>query len=149
MRARDVAAATRARFSLGLRWNRPSAAVNRNHDVERLLDPATRAQLPFARLLMLYLDPFALFKDASRGPEVARRSARTYNRTMRWMLLRYVRRWLLIGACLFACVMPAEALAAESPVFKIPAAACAVGACIALTVILWTLAAYFLLDARD
>ena len=123
--------------------------MKRDTDVERLLDPATRAQLPFPRLLMLYLDPFALFKDASRGPEGVRRRARSYNRSMRWMLLRYVQRWLLIGACLFACVMPAEALAAESPAFKIPAAACAVGACVAVTVIVCTLVAYVLLDARD
>ena len=121
----------------------------KDHDVEQLRNPAVRAQLPFARLLLLYLDPFALFKDASRGPDSARRRARSYNRSMRWMLLTYVRRWLLIGLALFACVMPAEALAADLPVFKIPAAACAVGSCIAVTVIVGTMIAYFLLDTRD
>lgn len=120
-----------------------------NDDVEKLLTPAARAQLPFARLLLLYLDPFALFKDASRGPDSERRRARSYNRSIRWMLLAYVQRWLSIAVALFACVMPAEALAAELPVFKIPAAACAVGSCMAVTVIVWILVAYFLLDARD
>ena len=68
---------------------------------------------------------------------------------MRWMLLAYLKRWLLIGALLFAAVMPAEALAADQPMFKIPAAACAMGSCIALTVMLWTAAAYFLLASKD
>jgi hypothetical protein len=118
-------------------------------DVEKLLSPAARAELPFGRMLMLYLDPFALFMDASRGPDSARRRARSYNRSMRWMLLAYVQRWLLIALALFACVMPAEALAADQPAFKIPAAACAVGSCIALTVIVWTVIGYFLLATRD
>lgn len=123
--------------------------THRDHDVEKLLDPAERARLPFGRLLRLYLDPFALFKDASRGPDSERRRARSYNRAMRRILLAYVPRWAAIAATLFAAVLPAEALAAGAPAFKIPAAACAVGACIALTVIAWTLAAYFLLDTRD
>jgi hypothetical protein len=122
---------------------------SRDDEVEKLLNPAARAQLPFARLLLLYLDPFAFFKDASRGPDSARRRARSYNRSIRWMLLAYVQRWLLIGSALFACVMPAEALAADQPVFKIPAAACAVGSCIAATVIVWTVIGYFLLDTPD
>ncbi|HEY9446478.1 MAG TPA: hypothetical protein VIQ62_05335 [Burkholderiales bacterium] len=120
-----------------------------DEDVEKLLTPAARARLPFRQLVLLYFDPFALFKDASRGTDSARRRARSYNRAMRWMLLPYMRRWFLIAISLFACVTPAEALAADAPIFKIPAAACAVGSCMALTVIAWTLVAYFLLDTRD
>lgn len=122
---------------------------SRDDEVESLLSASARAELPFWRLLLLYLDPFALFKDASCGPEPVRRRARSYNRSMRWMLLAYARRWLLIAATLFACVMPAEALAADQPVFKITAAACALGSCIAATVIVWTVACYFLLATRD
>jgi hypothetical protein len=120
-----------------------------DEDVEKLLTPAARARLPFRQLVLLYFDPFALFKDASRGNDSARSRARSYNRAMRWMLLPYMRRWFLIAISLFACVTPAEALAADAPIFKIPAAACAVGSCMALTVIAWTLVAYFLLDTRD
>ncbi len=118
-------------------------------EVEKLLNPAARAQLPFGRLLLLYLDPFALFKDASCGPDSVRRRARSYNRSMRWILLAYLQRWTLIGTALFACIMPAEALAADLPLLKIPAAACAVGSCIAVAVIVCTAAAYLLLAARD
>jgi len=120
-----------------------------DEDVEKLLTPAARSRLPFPRLVLLYFDPFALFKDASRGTDSARMRARSYNRAMRWMLLPYIRRWFLIALSLFACVTPAEALAADAPIFKIPAAACAVGSCIALTIIAWTLIVYFLLDTRD
>ena len=34
---------------------------------ETLLTPEARALLPFSHQLMLYLDPFAFFKDASLG----------------------------------------------------------------------------------
>lgn len=120
-----------------------------NEDVEQLLRPESRAQLPFHRLLVLYLDPFSLFKDASSGPENLRRCARAYNRAMRGILLSYLRRWLFIAASLFAAVTPAEALAAEAPIFKLSAAACAVGSCIALAVIACTAVAYLILGTRD
>lgn len=118
-------------------------------DVESLLRPDVRARLPFGRLLALYLDPFALFKDASRGNVCAQRVALSYNRAMRWMLLRYLRRWMLIAAALSASIAPAEALAAQGSVFVIPAAASAVGCCIAVTVIVCTITTYVLLGRRD
>jgi hypothetical protein len=121
--------------------------VERN--VEELLRPESRAQLPLHRLLVLYFDPFSLFKDASRGPESARRRARAYNRALRGILLAYLRRWLFIAASLFAAVTPSEALAAEAPIFKLSAAACAVGSCIALAVIACTAVAYLILGTRD
>jgi hypothetical protein len=118
-------------------------------DVEALLNPDVRARLPFGRLLALYLDPFALFKDASRGNIYAQRVALSYNRAMRWMLLRYLRRWILIAATLSVSIAPAEALAAQGSVFVIPAAASAVGCCIAVTVIVCTITTYVLLGRRD
>jgi hypothetical protein len=118
-------------------------------DVEALLKPHVRALLPFSRLLLLYLNPFALFKDASRGTVSAQRIALAYNRAMRWMLLRYVRRWAMIAAASFLSIAPAEALAAQTSVFVIPAAASAVGCCIAVTVMVCTITSYVLLGRRD
>jgi hypothetical protein len=120
-----------------------------SQDVERLLAPDVRAGLSLWRQLVLYLNPFALFKDAARGPAWMRERALAYNRAMRWMLLPYVRRWALIALFSFGGIMPAEALAAESRLFVIPAAASAVGACIAITVIVCTLTAYLLLGTRS
>jgi hypothetical protein len=117
-------------------------------DVERLLRPESRAGLPFGRLLLLYLHPFALFKDASRGSVLVQRRALSYNRAMRWMLLWYLQRWMVIAAALFLAIAPAEAQAAQISLFIIPTVAFAVGACIALTVIACTAIAYLLLGAR-
>jgi hypothetical protein len=55
---------------------------------------------------------------------------------------------VLITLASFAGIAPAEALAAESSLFIIPAAATAVSSCIAATVVVSTLAAYVLLGAR-
>jgi hypothetical protein len=123
---------------------RPNQA---DHEVEQLLEPNARARLPLWRQLILYLNPFALFKDAARGPAWMREHALSYNRAMRWMLLPYVRRWVMIAAISFAGTAPAEALAAESKLFVIPAAASAVSACIAIAVVVCTLTAYLLLGS--
>jgi len=117
-------------------------------DVEWLLIRERRARLPLPRQLALYLDPFAFFKDASRGPAPARARALSYNRAMRWVLVHYIRRWILIAAGLFLAIAPAEALAAEAKIFIIPAAAIAVGASIAVTVTLLTFAVYLLLGSK-
>ena len=103
-------------------------------DVELLLIREQRAHLPLARQVILYLDPFALFKDASRGSAQTRQRALSYNCTMRWLLLAYIRRWMVIGASFFAAFAPAEALAANAKIFLIPAAAFAVGGDIAVAI---------------
>lgn len=114
------------------------------------LDRKARATLPLGRQLLLYLDPFALFMDASRGSPAVRRRAHAYNRAMRWMLVPYLKRWIAIAAASFAGIAPAEALAGQGSVFLVPAAALAVGSCIAATVTLCIAAAYLLLGAsRD
>jgi hypothetical protein len=105
--------------------------------------------LPFARLLRIYLDPGALFMDASRGPAHARRRARAYNRSMRWMLLPYIRRWMAIAAGSALLISPAQAAAAQQAFFAIPTVALAVGCCIAATVAAVTMAVYLLLGKRD
>lgn len=117
-------------------------------DADRtLLDRKARAALPLRRQLQLYLDPFALFMDASRGTVPVRRRALAYNRAMRWMLVPYLKRWIVIAAALFAAILPAEALAAQAAIFVVPAAAFAVGFCIAATVASCIAAAYLLLGA--
>ena len=121
---------------------------HRETDVEALLKREQRAQLPLAQQLLLYLDPFRLFKDASRGSETARRLALSYNRAMRWVLVAYIRRWVMIAATFFLAIAPAEAAAAQARIFIIPAAAFAVGACIAVTVTFVTAAVYLLLGSK-
>ena len=117
-------------------------------DVEALLQCERRAALPLARQLLLYLDPFALFKDASRGSRLARECALSYNRAMRWILIAYIRRWGMIASVLFLGITPAEAMAAHGPAFVIPAAAFAVGCSLALTITAVIVAVYFLLGMQ-
>src|SRR5687768_14977630 len=118
-----------------------SMLVRSEDEVEALLRREVRARLPLARQLALYLDPFALFKDASRG----RGPALSYNRALRWILLSYLRRWSCIAAGSFLAIVPAEALAAQSPLFAISTVAFAVGFCVAVSVLVCTFAAYLLL----
>jgi hypothetical protein len=66
---------------------------------------------------------------------------------MRWILVPYIRRWVLIAASLFLAIAPAEALAAEVKIFIIPAAL-AVGASIAVTVSFLIAAVYLLLGSK-
>ncbi|HEY3076171.1 MAG TPA: hypothetical protein VGJ74_13440 [Burkholderiales bacterium] len=122
--------------------------MQQDGDVESLLIRERRARLPLPQQLALYLHPFALFKDASSGPPPARERALSYNRAMRWMLVAYIRRWVMIAASLFLAIAPTEALAAQAKFFIIPAAAFAVGSSIAVTVTMLTFAVYLLLGAR-
>ena len=117
-------------------------------EYELLLTPEGRASLPLSRLLLLYLDPFALFMDASRGPAGRRERALSYNRERRSMLLTYIRRWLIIAGGSFLGIASAEALAAHGPLFIIPIVGFGIGCSIALTVAACTSAAYLLLGIR-
>ena len=108
-------------------------------EVEHLLTPEFRSRLNLGQQILLYLDPFLLFKDVAAGKE----RALSYNRGLRWMLLPYLRRWLLIAATLFVGIAPAEALAADATI--VPAAAIAVGFCIAVAILTCIAAAYLLL----
>jgi hypothetical protein len=114
------------------------------HEAELLLSRERRASLPLARQLLLYLDPFALFKDASSGTILVRERNLSYNRAMRWILVPYLRRWILIAAALFLGIAPAEALAAQASLVIVPAAL-AVAFCIAVTVTFCIATAYLLL----
>src|ERR1051325_9228457 len=99
-------------------------------EVEQLLRRELRAKLPLAQQVLLYLDPFAFFKDASRGTAMVRERNLSYNRGMRWVLVPYLRRWLLIAAGLFLAIAPAEGMAAQASLVLVPAAL-AVGFCLA------------------
>jgi hypothetical protein len=116
-------------------------------DVESLLAPQIRARLPLGQQFQLYLDPFALFKDASQGPKPTRECALSYNRAMRWVLVTYLRRWIVIALALFLSITPAEALAARESAFVITAAASAVGCCLAVAVCAVIGAVYILLGS--
>ena len=117
-------------------------------DFERLLTAEGRAHLPLRRLLLLYLDPFALFMDASLGPAWRRERALSHNRAQRPILLTYIRRWLLIAACSLLGIASAEVLAARVPLFIIPAAGFGIACGIAVAVAVCTSAAYFMLGSR-
>ncbi|HEX6411918.1 MAG TPA: hypothetical protein VFZ94_02610 [Burkholderiales bacterium] len=117
-------------------------------EVETLLKKEARSRLSLFRQILIYLDPFALFKDASCGSAQARAVALAYNRAMRWMLVPYIRRWLAIAASLGLMIAPAEAAAAQQAAFAIPMAAIAVACCIAITIALVTAAVYLLLGKK-
>ena len=119
-----------------------------HHDVEALLTREGRARLPFAHQLMLYLDPFAFFKDASTGTDWSRQHARSYNCARRSILLTYIRRWLLIAIGSFLGIASAEALAAHVPLFIIPAAGFGISCSVAAAVAAWASAAYVLLGTQ-
>ena len=114
-------------------------------ELDSLLTPEGRARLPLRRQLVLYLDPFALFMDASLGPAWRREHALSYNRARRSMLLTYIRRWLTIAGGSFLGIASSEALAAHAPLFIIPAAGFGIGCSIAVTIAACAFAAYVLL----
>jgi len=118
-------------------------------DYEALLTREGRAALPLARLLVLYLDPFALFMDASRGPAWLRERALCHNRAQRPILLTYIRRWVMISVGSYLGIASAEALAASAPLFIIPAVGFGIGCSFALAITACTVAAYLLLGLRD
>ena len=118
-------------------------------DVEALLIPRERARLPLARQILIYLDPFQLFKDATRGSAHQRELALTYNRGLRWILPSYIRRWLFIAAVLFLAIAPTDALAAQHHAFLVPATAIAVAFSVAFTVVVLIAAAWLLTFAES
>jgi hypothetical protein len=122
----------------------------KSHDrnVEMLLEPEARALLPLSRQLMLYLDPFAFFKDASAGNAWVREAALRYNRRQRGLLLTYVRRWLLIAVASFLGIASSETLVDHVPLFIIPAAGFGIGFSVALVFAAWIWTIYLLLGSE-
>jgi hypothetical protein len=120
----------------------------REREVESLLTPEGRESLSLGRQLMLYLDPFALFKDASCGNAWVREAALRYNRGQRSLLLTYIRRWLVIAAGSFLGIASSETLAGHVPLFIIPAAGFGIGCSVAMVFVAWTSTVYLLLGTR-
>jgi hypothetical protein len=120
----------------------------REEDVEALLTREARAALPLGRQLLLYLDPFAFFVDATTGPAWRREWARSHNIARRPILLTYIRRWIVIAVASYLGIASAEALAAHTPLFIIPAAGFGIGCSVSLAVAAWSTAAYVLLGAQ-
>jgi hypothetical protein len=116
--------------------------------VEALLTPEVRRSLPLSRQMLLYLDPFAFFKDATVGTPLTRELALSYNVARRWILLTYVRRWLLIAMGSFLGIGSAESLASHAPLFIIPAAGFGIGCSVAVAIATWCGAAYLLLATQ-
>ncbi|MES2562747.1 MAG: hypothetical protein V4637_08465 [Pseudomonadota bacterium] len=119
-----------------------------DEQAESLLTREAREALPLARQLLLYLDPFFFFKDATVGSAWSQHHARAYNTARRWILLTYARRWLLIASASFFGITAAEAMAAHSPLFIIPAAGFGIGCAVSVTIAAWTSAAYLMLAAQ-
>jgi hypothetical protein len=122
--------------------------VSQTEDVEALLTREARAALPLRRQILLYLDPFAFFKDASSGTAWSREHARSYNLARRAILLTYIRRWLVIAVSSFVGIASAETLAAHVPLFIIPAAGFGIGCSISVAVAAWSTAAYLMLETQ-
>lgn len=122
--------------------------VSQTEDVEALLTREARAALPLRRQILLDLDPFAFFKDASCGTAWSREHARSYNLARRAILLTYIRRWLVIAIGSFLGIASAETLAAHVPLFIIPAAGFGIGCSISVAVAAWSTAAYLMLETQ-
>lgn len=118
-------------------------------EVESLLLAERRARLPLRRQVQLYLDPFPLFKDATRGSAHQRELALTYNRGLRWILPAYLRRWLSIAGVLFLAIAPTDALAAQHQAFLVAATAVAVAFSVAFAVAIVIGAAWLLTFAES
>jgi hypothetical protein len=84
----------------------PGALAGDAQDLER-------DELPLSRLLVLYLWPFAYFKDAQRGDRLARAAAYRHNRAMRRYLPLYLRRWVILSTFFYGLICTSEALAAH------------------------------------
>jgi hypothetical protein len=106
-------------------------------------------EVPFWRLLLLYLDPFALLKNINIGPPAARNEALQYNRRHRAILLTYVRRWAAIAVLCSSGMAPLGAAAQGEPILCIPILGLEVGFSAAVFMLLVSVAVYIVLGLED
>ena len=106
-------------------------------------------EVPFWRLLRLYLDPFALFKNVNIGPPAAQTEALQYNRRHRAILLTYVRRWAAIAVTCVSGMAPLGAAARAQPILCIPILGLEVGFSAAVFMLLVSMAVYVVLGLDD
>lgn len=70
--------------------------------------------MPLSIVLVRYLWPFWLFRDASSGDRLARAAAYRHNRAMRIYLPGYLLKWLLGASLVLGLTAAMEALASTS-----------------------------------
>lgn len=119
-------------------------------DVEALARPEVRASLSPGRMLRLYLDPFALFKNVTVGTQRARAEALEYNRRHRAILLAYVRRWAFIALGCIVSLAPLESSAGAGPALCVPIVGLELGFSVSFCAALISLTLYIVLGvAKD
>lgn len=118
----------------------------KDDEVDDLLTREARSQVSFARLLLIYLFPFALLKSYDADTHSARERAVAHNRSVRWMLPLYIRRWLVIAAAFVVATYASGALSQELPAFAVPAAVCGAGSCFSVSIVLMTAIVYLALS---
>ena len=123
--------------------------MDSDRKVEALAQPEFRARLSFWQLLRLYLDPFALFKNATIGTRCAQAQALQYNRRHRRILLTYVGRWAVIGVACISSALPLAAIARSEPVLMVPILGLELGFSMAVCALLLALAVYVLLGIEE
>ena len=101
-------------------------------------------EVHLARLLRLYLDPFALFKNIAAEPD-----GLEYNRRHRRILLVYVRRWATIAALCAGGMAPLGALAHTEPILCIPIVGLELGFSTSVCVVLLSVAVYVVLGLKS
>jgi hypothetical protein len=78
-------------------------------------------EMSFLQLLVRFMWPFWLFRDASRGDRCARAAAYRHNRSMRIHLPGYLMKWMFGSALAFALTAAFDSAAAASHTHAIPA----------------------------
>jgi len=121
----------------------------REDDVEALASADSRARLSFWRLLRLYLDPFALFKNVNIGTPYAQTRALHYNQEHRGILITYARRWALIGLACMAALLKLSAMARGEPILLVPMLGLELGFTTAICAVLLSLAVYLVLGITE
>ena len=69
-----------------------------------------------ATLIFIYMWPFAILRDASRGSSWERAAAYRHNQEMCGHLMGYSQRWALVSAVLWVLTIGAQELATSVPV---------------------------------
>ena len=108
-----------------------------------------RADLPLRRIVRLYFDPFALFKNVNAGSGVAQQQALAYNRSHRGMLLAYARRWALIGLACVTALLGLSGYARAEPVLLVPMLGLEIGFTAAVVSLLLSIAVYLVLGLEN
>lgn len=112
-------------------------------------DPVER---PLSMLLFLFMWPFWLFRDATRGDRLTRAAAYRHNRAMRVHLPGYLFRWSVGAVLVFALMAVAESLGglgAPPSLLMLLAAALGVAFAGSLCVLFVTAYIYLYLSRND